>query len=642
MKISITNGQVEYSGVPILSRIDFTVNDKDKIAIVGRNGCGKTTLLKAISKQVELIQGDGDEQMVFSVIGSPKIGYLEQINFDDENTTLYDEVISAYSNLLDLENKINIAQKKLETDQSPELIKSFSILSELYENEGGYTYKSEALTAINKFGFTKEELNKSLHEFSGGQRTKIALLKLILSKPDLLLLDEPTNHLDIDAIIWLENFLRNYKNAFIIVSHDRYFLDKIAKIIYEIEYGELNRYKGNYTSYVEQKQAKYEQELKDMSIKKKEIERLSKIVEKFRYKAGKAAMAQAKLTQIERIGTVTEPTKGDIKTLFLNYKVENMSVEKVLVCDNLSFGYTKELGNISFILKRGEKLGIIGPNGCGKSTLMKTLMDIVKPLGGEFNFGFNAKIGYFDQKLTENFSEDTVLEDFLKDFPQYDNTRARKILGSFMFVGEDVFKQVKDLSGGEKVRLALCKMLQTKPNVLLLDEPTNHIDLLGKSSFENLLKQYEGTVIVVSHDRYLINSVCQKLVVFENGKSIFFDGTYNEYIEKVSNQVDEEQKDNIKNNSKEEKQITNNQPQNDYFKNKEIKSLKLKISTIEKKISNLENDIEECNNQINLHQDDYKIILQEQEKITNIEKEIDDYFLKYEELSKRLSELETN
>lgn len=529
MQITITNGGVSFDGEEILSEINFSVCDKDRIALVGRNGCGKTTLLKVLSGEVVPETGDGDSPFIFSKSGNPVIGYLKQTFETDDYKTLEDELLSAYSHVLDIEARMEAALKKLEVDGSEKAVKLYSSLSEEFERENGYAYKKEYRVGAKKFGFTESDLSKPLKEFSGGQRTKISLLKLLLSKPDVLLLDEPTNHLDLEAIEWLEKYLANYKKAFVVVSHDRMFLDKTVKTVYEIEYGETKKYQGNYSAFMRQKRADYDKALKDSLIRKKEVERLSALVERFRYKANKAKMAQAKLKQIERIGSTDAPVGFDESTFKASFTPEKESVEKTLVLEEVSFGYDKPLGHINTIVKRGQKLGIIGRNGCGKSTLIKTIMKILPPISGEVKYGLRAEIGYFDQTLTQNFSPLTVFDDFHNDFPALSDGEVRNCLGAFLFSGEDVFKRVGDLSGGEKVRLALCKIFKKKPNVLILDEPTNHMDIIGKDSLEKMLAAYTGTVITVSHDRYFIDKVCDRLAVFENGKLNLYDCGYSEY-----------------------------------------------------------------------------------------------------------------
>ena len=529
MQINVSNVAVEYDGTPVIYQADFVIHENEKIALIGRNGCGKTTLLKVLTGEVECQKGEDDAPYGVFTSGNPVIGFLKQTSNDDKFKTMLDEILEAYSDLLGIEADMEIALLALQTDSCDQNVNRYSRLCEQFEREGGYTYKKEYLTAVKKFGFSNEDMKKPLCEFSGGQRTKIALLKLLLSKPDVLLLDEPTNHLDLEAIEWLENYLCAYKKSCVIVSHDRMFLDKIVNVVYEIEYGETKRYTGNYTSFMVQKQQAYDKALKDSIMRKKEIDRLTALVEKFRYKANKAAMAQAKLKQIERIGEVGTPSNFDTATFRSNFQPERETVEKAVVIDKLVFGYDKPLGEVDTIVKRGQKVGIIGQNGTGKSTLVKTIVHKLKPLGGSTTFGLHAQVGYFDQTSTQSFSTLSVLEDFQNEFPMLSNTEARSALGAFMLTGDDVFKRICDLSGGEKVRLALCKILRKKPNILILDEPTNHMDIIGKETLERLLSNYTGTVITVSHDRYFINRVCSRLIVFNDGKIELFDGKYSEY-----------------------------------------------------------------------------------------------------------------
>ena len=529
MQINVSNISVEYDGTPVIYQADFVIHENEKIALIGRNGCGKTTLLKVLTGEVEYQKGEDDAPYGIFTSGNPVIGFLKQTSNDDKSKTMFDEILDAYSSLIKIEKDMESALEDLQNDSCDQNVRRYSRLCEQFEREGGYTYKKEYLTAVKKFGFSNEDMQKPLCEFSGGQRTKISLLKLLLSKPDVLLLDEPTNHLDLEAIEWLENYLCAYKKSCVIVSHDRMFLDKIVNVVYEIEYGETKRYQGNYTSFTAQKQQAYDKALKDSIMRKKEIDRLSALVERFRYKANKAAMAQAKLKQIERIGEVGTPSNFDTATFKSNFQPERETVEKAVVLDKLVFGYDKPLGQINTIIKRGDKVGIIGQNGCGKSTLVKTIVHKIKALDGSATFGLHAQVGYFDQTSTQSFSTLTVLEDFQNEFPMLSNTEARSALGAFMLSGDDVFKRICDLSGGEKVRLALCKILSKKPNILILDEPTNHMDIIGKETLERLLSNYTGTVITVSHDRYFINRVCNRLIVFDGGKVELFDGKYSDY-----------------------------------------------------------------------------------------------------------------
>jgi len=547
MNYCIVNGAVSYGADTILEEINFEIKNKEKIAIVGRNGSGKSTLLKAIIDNDLLTEGIGLEKFNIYKEGKPTLGYLKQIDFEDDSITMLDEILKVYKDIILLEKKLEELVIKMQEHSSEDLAKEYSRLQERYELLDGYTYKKEYETAINKFGFSKEDKLKKLSEFSGGQRTKIAFIKLLLSKPDILLLDEPTNHLDIVAIEWLENYLKNYPKAVVIVSHDRMFINKIVNKIYEIEYGTLTKYSGNYEFFEKQKRVNYEKQLKDFEFQQKEIKRLTNIADRFRYKPTKAKMALSKLKQIERMVKVEEPNKYDLKTFKTNYTLNKETGNFVLKAENLELGYNnKTIAEVNFDLYKGQKLGIVGGNGTGKSTLLKTIMGIQEAMGGKLEFGYNVEIGYFDQKVAELNSNKTIYEDFSKEFPELTVTEVRDSLGAFMFTGDDVFKEISVLSGGEKVRLALCKILKKGPNVLILDEPTNHMDIIGRETLENLLKEYKGTIILVSHDRYLVKKIADSILAFENGKVYYYKYGYDEYIEKLAKLQSEAEEENIK------------------------------------------------------------------------------------------------
>lgn len=626
MRIEIINGSVEYDGNTVLSEINFSVSDKEKIALVGRNGSGKTSILKCISGEVPLVSGTGDEKFSFSISGAPKIGYLQQVSLNDE-LTLRQEILSAYKDVVGLENKLQILLDKMSENPSDENVGAYSRAMERFENIGGYLYKKEYLTAVSKFGFSAEDLDKKLSCFSGGQRTKIALMKLLLEKPDVLLLDEPTNHLDIAAVEWLEGYLKNYKNSVVIVSHDRMFLDRIVGVVYEIEYGVTTRYKGNYTAFLAQKQQAYDKALKDAKWKSAEIDRLRKIVERFRYKATKAAMAQSKLKEIERIGTVETPRRFDTSTFASSFQPEYESVRDALFVKDLVFGYDKPLGEISLAVERGQKIGVIGSNGTGKSTLLKTITGLIPPLSGDVRFGVKTRVGYFDQTIAATKSELSVLEDFRAEFPELNDGEIRKTLGGFLLSGDDVFKCVKDLSGGEKVRLALSKIFRRRPNFLILDEPTNHMDIIGKETLEKLLMDFSGTVIVVSHDRYLINRVAKSLIVFENGGVRYFDGTFDEYEEKEKEIAEEV--------AKEKPEKTKKTGGERYVESKEEARRKHRVEFLEKKITALEEELSLARAKLDDEtvNTDYKKVMAVEEEIKTIEEKLDPLITEWTELS---------
>ena len=626
MRIEIINGSVEYDGNTVLSEINFSVSDKEKIALVGRNGSGKTSILKCISGEVPLVSGTGDEKFSFSISGAPKIGYLQQVSLNDK-LTLRQEILSAYKDVVGLENKLQILLDKMSENPSDENVGAYSRAMERFENIGGYLYKKEYLTAVSKFGFSAEDLDKKLSCFSGGQRTKIALMKLLLEKPDVLLLDEPTNHLDIAAVEWLEGYLKNYKNSVVIVSHDRMFLDRIVGVVYEIEYGVTTRYKGNYTAFLAQKQQAYDKALKDAKWKSAEIDRLRKIVERFRYKATKAAMAQSKLKEIERIGTVETPRRFDTSTFASSFQPEYESVRDALFVKDLVFGYDKPLGEISLAVERGQKIGVIGSNGTGKSTLLKTITGLIPPLSGDVRFGVKTRVGYFDQTIAATKSELSVLEDFRAEFPELNDGEIRKTLGGFLLSGDDVFKCVKDLSGGEKVRLALSKIFRRRPNFLILDEPTNHMDIIGKETLEKLLMDFSGTVIVVSHDRYLINRVAKSLIVFENGGVRYFDGTFDEYEEKEKETTEEV--------AKEKPEKTKKTGGERYVESKEEARRKHRVEFLEKKITALEEELSRVQAKLDDEtvNTDYKKVMAVEEEIKTIEEKLDPLITEWTELS---------
>lgn len=629
MNYKIVNGSVSYGADTILEEINFEIKEKDKIAIVGRNGCGKTTLLKAIIDNSMLEQGVGETKFGVYKQGSTVIGYLKQIQFEDSNILMVDEIRKVYSEIIALEEKISILEKKLQVDSNDKNIKEYTNALERYKLLDGYTYKKEYETAIYKFGFTKEDMKKTIGEFSGGQKTKIALIKLILSKPDILLLDEPTNHLDIETIEWLESYLESYPKAIVIVSHDRMFLDKIVNKVYEIEYGAITEYTGNFTAFEMQKRVNYEKQLKDYEYQQKEIKRLQAIADRFRYKPTKAKMALSKLKKIEQMKIVEEPNKYDLKSFSANFKLKEESGKLVLKVSDLQIGYDKPIAKISFELYRGQKLGIIGANGKGKSTLLKTLMGYTNSISGDFEYGYHVDKEYFDQQMGFEDDNKTVLEEFEGDFPNLTITQTRASLASFLFFSEDIDRQIKLLSGGEKVRLQLCKILKKGPNLLLLDEPTNHMDIVGKETLENLLKAYTGTLIVVSHDRYFINKIADSLLIFENDEVKFFDGTYQEYMQiRKGNEKEDEKNVNIK------EKKTNNQ----YLENKERNRVQGKIKRLEKEIEEREAKVERLHEEMSSEEicTSYVKLAELQSQVDELEKEIEEKMDLWQELSSSL------
>jgi len=532
MLLQINHGVVQFAGHTVLEDANFEIREKEKIAVVGRNGSGKTTLLRLIAGEIPFEKESSDQESAYIKTGDPVIGYLKQSAFSDLTITMEEELRKELAGMEAKAAELRQMSKELESDYSEEKVAAFTRAEEAFQENGGYYYEKEYETLVRKFGFTEEDKKKPLSQFSGGQQTKIAFIRLLLSHPDILLLDEPTNHLDMSTIEWLESYLRNYGKAVVVVSHDRMFLDRIAETVVEVEYGVTYRYSGNYSDFVRQKRVLYEKQKKEYAAQQKEIKRLEALIERFKSKPTKASMARSKMKALERMSRIEPPDRYDERTFHTNFQPEQETGKDVLSVESLSFGYGTSLGELNLELKRGEKLGIIGGNGKGKSTLLKTLTGILPPLSGSCRYGVHARIGYFDQQIAQIQSDRRVIDDFWEEFPTLTETEVRSALGAFLFTGEDVFKEISVLSGGEKVRLALCKIFRNRPNILILDEPTNHMDIVGKETLETMLFHYTGTLLFVSHDRYFVKKLAERLLSFENGGVVEYRFGYAEYEEK--------------------------------------------------------------------------------------------------------------
>ena len=598
MYYKITNGSISYDENTIIEEINFIIKDKEKIGLVGRNGTGKTSLLKAITKEIPIEEGIGNEKSSIQIVGNPQIGYLKQEEYND-SMLMIDYILLSYKEIIDVENKITKLEQKLSTNYQEKDLILYNELLDKYKLINGYGYKKEYEVALTKFGFTEQDKTKTLNEFSGGQRTKLSFIKMLLSKPDILILDEPTNHLDIETVEWLEDYLKNYSKSMIIVSHDRMFLDNICNVIYEIEYGTMKRYPGNYTTYLKRKEEDYQKNLKDYIYQQKDIKRWTDRANRFRYKPTKAKMALSKLKQIEHMTIIDKPQSADTKTFHYNFNPLINSSREVLKVKNLEIGYDKVLSEVNLNLESFDKLGIIGKNGCGKSTFIKTIIGSINPLKGKYSYGKDVTIGYFDQEFNNLNMNNTVYEEVDNNFKEMSPNEIRSLLAMFEFYQDDVFKKISDLSGGEKVKLSLCILLKTRPNLLILDEPTNHLDIISKSTIEKLLLNYKGTIIIVSHDRYLINKVCNKLLVFEDNKTILYNYGYQEYLEKhTKKEIDTIPKVSLNKEKKEYINIT-----------KEINKIEKQILNLEEKLSTLNNKLYEEN--IYLDKDKYQEIVKE-------------------------------
>ncbi|MBR5420924.1 MAG: ABC-F family ATP-binding cassette domain-containing protein [Lachnospiraceae bacterium] len=529
MLLSIRNADVSYGGELILTDVSFDIRPGEKIAVVGRNGCGKTTLLKLITGELSPQPRDSDDQPMIARTGDPTIGCLSQMSFTDENAALGDELKSVFAPVLALKARMEQLLEQMKNGGDEKLAEEYAAAEERFSYLGGYRYEKDYEQLYRRFGFSPEEESRPLSDFSGGQRTKIAFIKLLLSRPDILLLDEPTNHLDISTIAWLEGYIAEYPRAVVVVSHDRLFLDRVAETVYEIERGRIRRYIGNYSDYMRRKKEDYEQQLIRYNAQQKEKERLEALAERFIHKATKASMAKSKLKAVEHMELIEKPEEADLKAFHAMSRPKRESGRDVLICENLGVGYNDILARVSLNLQRGRKLGIIGGNGLGKSTFLKTVAGRLPKKSGKFTFGYAVDIGYFEQQMAAVGSTKSVLNEFWDEYPTLTETEVRNILGGFLFSGDDVFKTVSEISGGERVRLSLAKLLQTGPNLLLLDEPTNHMDIVGKEALEEMLADYEGTLIFVSHDRYLIRRLAQELLIFTPEGAEYFPFGYEEY-----------------------------------------------------------------------------------------------------------------
>lgn len=519
MRYQIKHALVQYAADTILEDVNFEIHDKEKIAVVGRNGCGKTTLLKLIAGDIKMSNPDSDEECGIVMAGKQEIGYLRQVSFTDGEITVEEEIRKTFAPVFACEERMaEIEQALHRGEEAPELLYEYDNLQKRMEAQRGYTWRRDMEIMFQQFGFPLEDLKRPIGSFSGGQQTKVAFIKLLLGRPDIMLLDEPTNHLDLPTIEWLEEYLKNYDKAVVVVSHDRMFLDRVIDVTYEIEYHQLKRYPGNYTAFLKQKEENLTKQTKDYEEQQKEIKRLNDWIEKWKNTPTKVAATRSKRMAIEHMVKIEKPRRFDTKTFHAMFTPRIDSYTDVLSVRNLKIGYDKELSQISFELKKGDRLAIVGENGKGKSTLLKTLIGMIKPLGGSFTFGPNVEWRYFDQQkavVNDADPEQTVLDNFWEEYPRLLREEIRSALGSFLFSQEEVMKKMGQLSGGEKVRLALCKMFQTRPNLLILDEPTNHMDLPGKEALEQMLLGFPGTVLFVSHDRYFVKQVATGILEFD-------------------------------------------------------------------------------------------------------------------------------
>ncbi|MCQ6360362.1 ABC-F family ATP-binding cassette domain-containing protein [Bacillus cereus] len=585
----------------MLANIKLEVQTKDRIALVGRNGAGKSTLLKIIAGE---LSHDGGE------IIKPKdvsMGYLAQNTGLETSLTIWDEMLTVFTHLQQMETKLRKLEQEMGKEENfsnaaiyEKLLADYDQLQLDYKDQGGYQYEADIRSILSGLGFPVETHQTTISTLSGGQKTRLALGKLLLTRPDLLILDEPTNHLDIETLTWLEQYLQGYPGAILIVSHDRYFLDKLVTQVYEISNKESRRFVGNYSKYLDSKSALYEQEMKRYEKQQDEISKLEDFVQKNIARASTTKRAQSRRKQLDRMEVLARPL-GDSKSASFHFDIEKQSGNDVLQVKDATIGYYQEpiIEHVNMRLTRGDSVALVGPNGIGKSTLLKSIVNKLQLLHGNVAFGSNVSVGYYDQEQANLTSSKRVLNELWDEYPLQPEKEIRTILGNFLFTGDDVLKPVSSLSGGQKARLALAKLMMQKSNLLILDEPTNHLDLNSKEILENALIDYPGTLLFVSHDRYFINRVTTTVVELSTEGAQEYLGDYDYYVEKKNEMIERaelEQEDEVP------VQKVVAQEKLNYLEEKERKQLERqrtrKIEELEQNIVGLEEEIATLEDQL--------------------------------------------
>lgn len=624
-----------FGAEPILSNIKLEVQTRDKVAIVGRNGAGKSTLLKIISGAMSHDSGE---------IIKPKdvsVGYLAQDTGLESQLSIWEEMNLVFKDLKAMEQEMrNLEQQMATVDPSTEsqkfeqLLKEYDTLQVRFKEEGGYQYEADIRSVLHGLGFHHFDPTTKIASLSGGQKTRLALGKLLLTKPDLLILDEPTNHLDIETLTWLEQYLQNYPGAILIVSHDRYFLDKIVTQVYEISRHTSTRFIGNYSQYLKQKADSYEKELKSFEKQQEEVAKLKDFIQRNLARASTTKLAQSRRKKLEKMELMNKPL-GDEKSASFQFDIDRQSGNDVLKADHISVSYDNVhpvISNISFSISRGDSIALVGPNGIGKSTLLKSIIQKLDSLTGTFSLGSHVQIGYYDQQQADLTSNKRVLDELWDEYPQMTEKEIRTILGNFLFSGDDVLKPVSALSGGEKARVALSKLMLQKANFLILDEPTNHLDLDSKQILENALIDFPGTILFVSHDRYFINRIATKVYELSSTHLTEYLGDYDYYLTKKEEQLEHERLEQEGNDSPIQKK-SGQEPEGklSYQQEKEIKKLERqkqrRIEEIENEISELEGKVE--GNEALLCDPD---VYQDHEKVQKINEENEQIHSRLEDL----------
>ncbi|KMN66795.1 ABC transporter ATP-binding protein [Bacillus cereus] len=627
-----------YGAETILANIKLEVQTKDRIALVGRNGAGKSTLLKIIAGELSY---DGGE------IIKPKdvsIGYLAQNTGLETSLTIWDEMLTVFTHLQQMETKLRRLEQEMGKEENfsneatyERLLADYDQLQLNYKDQGGYQYEADIRSILSGLGFPVETHQTTISTLSGGQKTRLALGKLLLTKPDLLILDEPTNHLDIETLTWLEQYLQGYPGAILIVSHDRYFLDKLVTQVYEISNKESRRFVGNYSKYLDLKSALYEQEMKRYEKQQDEIAKLEDFVQKNIARASTTKRAQSRRKQLDRMELLTRPL-GDSKSASFHFDIEKQSGNDVLQVNDATIGYDENpiIEHVTMRLTRGDSVALVGPNGIGKSTLLKSIVNKLPLLNGDVSFGSNVSVGYYDQEQANLTSSKRVLNELWDEYPLQPEKEIRTILGNFLFTGDDVLKPVSSLSGGQKARLALAKLMMQKSNLLILDEPTNHLDLNSKEILENALIDYPGTLLFVSHDRYFINRVTTTVVELSTEGAQEYLGDYDYYVEKKNEMIERAELEQQESDVPVQKVVA--QEKLNYLEEKERKKLERqrtrKIEELEQSIVELEEEIATLEDQLCLPEiyADYEKASEITTKKQTLQEQLETYMAEWEEL----------
>lgn len=572
----------------ILNNINLEIKSQDRIAIVGRNGAGKSTLLKIMANELDHTTGD---------VFKPKdltIGYLVQQPTITTSQTIWNEMVAVFQDLLTKENQLREMETELQhlsdktESEQVQILASYDTLQQSFEQAGGYQYETDIKTVLSGLNFPENMYDTRVQTLSGGQKTRLALGKLLLQKPNLLILDEPTNHLDIDTLGWLESYLANYPGAIVIVSHDRYFLDKTVSIVYEISRHQSKKYIGSYSKFLEQRQKNYELELQSFEHQQEEIERMEDFIQRNLARASTTKRAQSRRKQLEKMERLSSP-QGNEQSAKFSFQVQKKSGQDVLRVHNLAFGYNANLPlfqDVNFHIERGERIALIGPNGIGKSTLLKIILERIHQTAGDIHKGANVQIGYYDQEQAMLTTSNTVLQELWDAYPHVDEKDIRTVLGNFLFSGDDVLKTVHTLSGGEKARLALAKLMMQKANLLILDEPTNHLDIDSKEVLETALSDFPGSIIFVSHDRYFINKITDQVIDMQQDGVTLYLGDYDYFVEKKQEQAERKL---LMESRTEQEVVTKEQP----LSFQEEKALQREQRRKQRQIDQLEKDIAE-------------------------------------------------